>query len=898
VEHGRQGLRLAAGQRIGTYLIVRPLGEGGMGEVWLARDTSIGRDVAIKIVAARFAGDSDRVRRFEQEAQAAGQINHPNILTVHAVGREAGAPYLVSEFLEGETLAARLRSGALPPDRAIDLAVQIADGLAAAHDHGIVHRDLKPDNLFLTTTGRVKILDFGVAKLIAAARGDDDPTLAQTTAGAVIGTAGYMAPEQVRGQAVDHRADIFAFGAVLYEMVSGRRAFTGGSSVEDLHAILTSDPPPPDGAPPAVNRVIRHALEKAPDSRFQSARDLAFHLRALQDDAAAAMPGAIFHGVRRAGRGSMRAALLWTAGVIGLGGAAAWLALSGPGAHRAVAAPERRFSIATGPAPLYAFERPPLALAPDGRRMAYVAGREGDARIFVRDLDSLSPRPIPGTENGFGPFFSPDGEQLGFFVSDSVMRVDVGGGPPTRLAAATPVSRGGTWSPDGFIYFTPSQSSSVVRVKASGGEIEPVTERDAATDEEGHVWPDVSHDGTVLVYAERRGTSFADARVVLRSITTGETRILAESGTCPRFAPDGSVIFARGKTLFAVSTNPTTLAAIGSPRPVLDGVQMDPLVGYAIYAAARDGTIVYVPGDARPAGRTLLWVSGTGSESPAFPEERPFLYPAVSPDGRSVAVTIESMQQDLWRFEVGQPVLTRLTSSAGEDFGAVWSPDGSRLAFTSVREGDRPAVFVKPAGRPDGESRLTSTRVLFPNAWTADGASLVITEEDQSTGRELIRLLSTTVDRLDLQPIAPSPFGRYGAALSTDGSRVAFVSLETGRAEVFVSSWPDTRNAKQASIGGGTSPVWARNGRTLFYRSGDGVFAVDVGASPLVSRSPPRVLFRGRFEEPARPDWPRNYDVAPDGRFLMIRQTYTPVLRDVVVILNWKETTPAAVRNP
>ena len=884
-----QALQLAAGQRIGPYQVSRPLGEGGMGQVWQARDTVIGREVAIKVIASRFAADADRVRRFEQEARAAGQINHPNILTVYAVGREAGSPYLVTELLDGETMGARLRAGPVRPDLAINYAIQIADGLGAAHDRGIVHRDLKPDNLFLTTEGRVKLLDFGVAKLIASVQRDDDPTQAATGAGEVIGTAGYMSPEQVRGRTVDHRSDVFAFGAVLYEMLAGRRAFTGGSSVETLNAILASEPPPLEDVPSALERVVRHALEKTPEARFQSAHDLAFHLKAIRDSAATGAATAV-----REDRGpGHRAAWLWrfapwiwaaAATVV-----AVWMALSSPPIRPASSEPmPRRFSISMTQTPLHAYERSPLALSPDGRRLAYVAGSEGSSRIFLRDFNNLSARPIPGTENGFGPFFSPDGEHLGFFLSDSLMRIDVAGGPPRRLAATPPVTRGGVWSADGWIYYAPSQSTGIVRIKADGGTVEPVTEADAVRTQEGHVWPDVSADGSLLLYVERHGESFADARIMVRSLKTGESRVLVEAGTCPRFAPEDRVLFARGATLFAVQIDLASLSAIGPARSVLDGVQMDPLFGFSVYSPSRDGTIAYAPGDARPVGRTLLWVTAS-SETPAFPEERPFLYPAISPDGQSIAVTVEGMQQDLWRFDVGQPVLTRLTSSAGEDFGAVWSPDGRRLAFTSIREGRRPAVFVKPAGALNEETRLTDAGVIFPNAWTTDGTALLVTNEEPSNRLQTSRLMVTPVDRLDLRPVGESPFERYGATLAPEGRRIAFVSRETGRAEVFVATWPGAAGARQASVGGGTSPVWSRTGRTLFYRSGDGMFAVDVGADPALSRSAPRLLFRGRFEEPARPDWPRNYDVAPDGRFLLIRQTYMPVLRDVVVILNWRD---------
>jgi hypothetical protein len=342
----------------------------------------------------------------------------------------------------------------------------------------------------------------------------------------------------------------------------------------------------------------------------------------------------------------------------------------------------------------------------------------------------------------------------------------------------------------------------------------------------------------------------------------------------------------RGSTLFGVRFDPAALAPVGEAEPLLDHVRMDPLFGYGGFSVARDGTLVYLPGDARPVGRTLLWVTPLGAETPAFSEERPFLMPAVSPDGRSFAVTIEGVHQDLWRVDAGRPVLVRLTSSPGEDFGPVWSSDGRAIAFTSIREGHRPQAFVKPADTPDGERRLADVDLLFPNAWLRAGGGVLATQQERSTSGER-NLLVTVNDQGEIRPAAESRFDRYTGTIAPGGERVAFVSLETGRPEVFVASWPGAVDARQASVGGGTSPVWARNGLSLFYRNGDGVYAVDVGQSAGRQLAAPRLLFRGRFQEPGRPDWPRNYDVAPDGRFLMIRETYTPVLNEAIVVLNW-----------
>jgi hypothetical protein len=463
------------------------------------------------------------------------------------------------------------------------------------------------------------------------------------------------------------------------------------------------------------------------------------------------------------------------------------------------------------------------------------------------------------------------------------MRVSLAGGEPARLAATSPVSRGGVWGDDGYIYFAPSESAGILRIAADGGVPEPVTQAVVTAGVQTQVWPDLSPGADVLLYVVP-GDSEDEARIVARSLRTGRERTIVEGGTSPRAAPGGLVTFARGDTIFAVDFDAGALEARGIPRPLLSGVQMSPLFGSSYYAVSREGTLVYAPGDARPLRRALLWVTPSGEESPGFVEERPFLFPAISPDGNSVAITIEGAHQDLWRFEVGQPVLKRLTTAPSQDFGPVWSRDGTRLAFTSVKHGQVPAAFVKPADRSDEESHLAAAS--FPNVWSLAGdAVIVTTERGEANRRAVPQLLAVPLDRSEPpRPVLASRFSRYGAAMSPDGRRLAYVSLETGRAEVFVAT--DGSNV-QVSIGGGTSPIWSRDGRQLFYRNGDAVLSVAVGSTTGLWPEP-RVLFRGRFEEPGRHDWPRNYDVAPDGRFLMIRQTYAPAPRELVVVLDWR----------
>jgi Tol biopolymer transport system component len=817
------------------------------------------------------------------------------VLTVFAVGTLGDAPYLVTELLEGETLRQRLSRGPVSPLKASGIGAQIARGLAAAHERGILHRDLKPANVFVTNDGRVKILDFGLAKLTRPSDPAVDET--RTTPGAILGTVGYMAPEQVRGEATDERTDLFSLGAVLYEMLTGRRAFDEPSAIDTLSAIVHRDVASLDGIAPALSRIVLRCLEKQPAERFQSARDLAFQLDGLASPSDAIQTGAHEGGARTPPRPMAVRALPWAIAAVASVVVIMMSLRDPPFAPRTTPpAAERRFTISTAATPLDVMERSPLAMSGDGTLLAYVGRDRDGVGIYLRSLEQLGAHSVTGTHGGVAPFFSPDGTSLAFFTTSGLLRIALAGGPATRLAATSPVTRGGVWTRDGTIYFAASQHGGIYRVSADGGTPGAVTESDAQRNQEAHLWPDVSRDGSVLIYVARGGDSFDDAHIVARSLRTSEQRVVVEGGTFARFVPGGRIVFARGATLFAAPFDARTLSLAGTPVPVLDGVQMDPGSGASCFAVGGDGTLAYVPGDARPPGRVLLWVTAQGVESQAFPEERPFLQPTVSPDGRTAAVTIEGAHQDVWRLDVGRPVLTRLTSSPGEDFGAIWSSDGSRLAYTSVRLGRGPEVFVKPANTMDGETRLSEVEAAFPNVWL-DDATVVSTIEQPIAGRMSSRLLALSAAGAP-RPFAPSPYDRYGAAVSHDGTRVAFVSHDTGRAEVYVASLPDASGPVQASVGGGTSPVWSRDASRLFYRSGDAVVAVDVIAGARLATTAPRVLFRGNFDERARPDWPRNYDVAPDGRFLLVRQTYTPAASQVVIALNWRGEAIQAQRQP
>ena len=659
-----------------------------------------------------------------------------------------------------------------------------------------------------------------------------------------------------------------------------------------MNQILTADPRPLDEVDPALARIVHHCLEKNPGERFQSARDLAFHLEGARQSSDVRAPAGIDRPrPRRAVGISVRRWLPWARG--DRHGSRGRCRPDTRRRRPGVLPREtgiRRFSLPMSATPLHAGEWPPLAVSPDGRRLAYVVRAGAGAQIVVRDLDALTARAIPGTDNGFAPFFSPDGEHLGFFTSDSLMRVALVGGPPARLTSASPVSRGAVWTDDGRIYFARSQSGGIFRIAADGGVAEPVTNDAALENREGHVWPDVSPDGAFLLYVARRGDSFDEARIVARSLRTGQQRTVIEGGTYARVAPDGRIVFARGAAVYAVEFDPVALAPRGLAQPILNGVQMDPLFGGSYYGVARDGTLVYVPGDARPPGRTLLWATPSGAETAAFPEERPFLYPAISPDGN------RRRRDDRRRASGSVAVRHRATGPGPADL--------ARRARISAPSG-RPTAAVWPTppfgrGRPPPRSSSPPTASMetpaspkrpFPNAWTRDGDG-ADRHDATNRGRARAERALRRATRPGECCVRSGRHGTTGTARRSARTGGDWRSCRSRPAAPRSSSAPaDAADARQASVGGGTSPVWARDGRTLFYRNGDAVMSVAVGAGSRPSLALPRLLFRGRFEEPARPDWPRNYDVAPDGRFLMIRQTYTPTLPELVVVLGWRGQT-------
>ena len=820
------------GTRLGPYEVLSLLGAGGMGEVYRARDTRLGRDVAVKVLPASFSSDQDRLHRFEQEACAAGALNHPNILSIHDIGTHDGAPYVVSELLEGETLRKRLSGTTLPQRRTIDYALQLAHGLAAAHEKGIVHRDLKPDNIFITKDGRVKILDFGLAKLIQAdgnERQTDIPTRrVDTDPGIVMGTVGYMSPEQVRGQTVDHRSDIFALGAIVYEMLSGQRAFRGDSPADTMSAILKEDPPDLSATnhnvSPALERLVDHCLEKNPEERFHSARDLAFALEALSASTAGstetlAVSAPLARTISRRELISWSLAALLFLAVIAL----AIAAFRSPQPKEGELA---RFYIY--PPEKTSFGGATDFISPDGRKLIFIAlGPGGMPRLWVRSIDSLDARPIPDSEPASQGFWSPDSRFVAFFSGGKLKRVDVSGGAAQTLADVQ-TSRGGTWSKDGVILFAPAYSGGLFRVSAAGGEVTPVTKLDAARNESGHYWPQFLPDGRHFLYLAR-SSKRETTGIYLGSLDSAESKMLVQSDAGARYAPPGYLLFLKERALMAQPFDVEKLELSGEPSLITEVVAQNAENGRSFFCASDNGVLVYRTG--RSAISRFAWFDRAGKElgTVGTPETQVSL--SLSPDEKTVAVVRadRSAGSDIWLLDVSRQSSSRFTFDPSIDHNPVWSPDGSRIIFSSNRSGPYDLYWKLSSGAENEELLFKSDNAKFVTDWSSDGRFILYTDSAATSFGD-IWALPLFGDKKPI-PIVQSTFNEGQGKFSPDGRWITYVSTESGLPQVYVQSFPPAGGKWMISINGGGQPRWGQDGKELYYYWDGKLMAVTVKAN-------------------------------------------------------------------
>ena len=871
---------LEAGTKLGPYEILSAIGAGGMGEVYKARDTRLGRDVAVKVLPQQMSSSPELRQRLDREAKTISQLSHPHICMLHDVGHQDGTDYLVMEYLEGETLADRLGKGALPVDQALKIGVEIAGALDAAHRSGIIHRDLKPGNIMLTKSG-VKLLDFGLAKLQAApspvSAVTSMPTALQesqplTTRGTILGTFQYMSPEQLEGREADARSDLFAFGCVLYEMLTGQKAFTGKSQASLIGSIMHSEPASISSVqpliPPALDRVVRGCLAKEPEHRWNTAHDVMMQLQWIAEGGSlAGIPAPV------AARRKNREKLAWAVAVLGLVAAAA-LAV---GFIRRAPKPPRmvRFEIAT-PEEITSVDAP--RISPDGTTLAFnAADSSGKMRIWVRPLNSLAAHPLSGTEGTTRPFWSPDSKFLGFVAEGKLKKVDVGGGPPQKICDA-PSGSDGSWSKDGVILYDGNGADPIYRVAASGGVPVVAVKVNSARKETTVAWPEFLPDGRHFLYMAT-GQKPEDSAYRLGSLDSTESIAIAPAQTLITYSPPGYLLFVRDKTLVAQPFDVKAGKTTGEPVPLAEHIGTNS-VGLARFSVSRDGTLAYQAGEG---ANRLVWVDRTGREMDQVGDPGEYHNPDFSPSGDRLAFDLadpRSGKTDVWVRDLARGVNSRLTF--GQDaFGPKWSSDGKWIAYTVGND-----LFEKQAdGRGEEKVLIKSDELKFVCDWSRDGRFVTYASRGKETGWD-VWTLSTSADAKPAV-FRKTPFAELIGAFSPDVRFLAYQSNESGRSEIYVESFPESGGRWQISAAGGVEPHWRGDGKELYYRAPDQkLMAVDVrveGGNLQVGI--PRALFAGRFDlSTAR----NRFLPSPDGqRFLAVsppaRQSMTPT----TVVLNW-----------
>ena len=887
-------MSIPAGAKLGRYEIRAKIGEGGMGEVYRARDEKLKRDVAIKVLPTAFSQDPERLRRFEQEAQAAGSLNHPNILAVYDVGAHEGAPYVVSELLEGETLRERLLGLNIPQRKAVDYAAQIARGLAAAHARNIVHRDLKPENIFIVGDGPIKILDFGLAKLVEPIGVNplltEQPTRKlHTTPGSVIGTLGYMSPEQVDGKQVDYRSDIFSFGVVLYEMLAGKPAFPPRETLrETLHAIATEDPPDLSETnhqiSPGLELLLRRCLEKNPQERFHSASDLAFAIEALSgltvtSSRTAAIPLPARRSIKR------RELIAWSvAAAAVLLGAIALLISYSPGPQT------------SGPQAVRFFVYPPAAtrfessgdfVSPDGHRLIFSAvGEDGRRSLWMRPVDSLSAQRLPGTEDAGQPFWSPDSNYIGFFAGGKLKKMEASGGAAQILADA-PTNRGGTWSRDGVIVFAPNIGDVLYRVSAVGGPVTPITTLEAAKSQVGHNWPYFLPDGHHFIYLGR-SSQRENSAIYVGSIDSKESKVLLNSEASAAYAPPGYLLFLRGRALMAQAFNADKLQLAGDPFPIVDQIGYSATTARTLFSVSSTGVLAYRPNV--PSNTQLVAYDRAGKQLEKVGDEGDFTGLSLSPDDARIVVSRldpDIGSYDLWIIELGSGRTLRLTFDQTNETFPVWSPDGSRIVFTSNKTGEANLYQKLSNGAGSDELLYASNDLKAATDWSSDGQFIVYEDRDPKQNHDLWVLPRSG----DQKPYAvvQTQFNEMKGRLSPDGKWIAYQSNESGTNQITVQTFPPSGARYQVSTNGGYQPKWRRDGKELFYVAPDKkLMAVAVKAEGnSFEASAPQPLFEMRIGNLPLTGSPF-YDVTRDGRrFIVSTAVEESAPTPMTVVLNW-----------
>jgi len=882
---------LVSGTKLGPYEIQSPLGAGGMGEVYRAKDTRLERTVAIKILPEQFSADPVRKQRFEREAKTISSLNHPHICVLYDVGYQNGIDYLVMECVEGETLAKRLEKGPLPLEQVLKYGAQIADALDRAHRSGVAHRDLKPGNIMLTATG-AKLLDFGLAKSVSPLASGmtltaDTPRVAMTEEGTIVGTFQYMSPEQIEGKELDSRSDIFSFGAVLYEMLTGQRAFPGKSQLSVASAILEEEPIPISSvkplAPPALDHSIQKCLAKSPEERWQSAGDLGSELKWIGESAGAGRPPPM----SQKGHGWV----MWLSALV-LSGSALFVA----GYFWRPEPQAQLIRVSLPPPPEGAYTSLSslsgwLAISPNGRLLVFAAQAKGSRpQLWVRALDTLISRPLDGTQDGFAPFWSPDSQWIAFFSSGKLKRVHVSGGPVESLCDA-PLARGGTWNREGLIVFSPNLSQPLYEVAATGGTARPLTQMDASRQEVTHRWPTFLPDGKHYIFFVRAATPEATG---IHGGVLGSDRhtFMMASSVNGVYADPGYLLFMRGDALMAQPFNVKRMQVTGTAVPVATGISVMPSINSGSFSVSQTGMLVY-SSEGAVIGREFDWYDRQGKHLAKLGSPEYASYPELSPDGKRLAIrlfTPPGGSFEIWVYDLARGVHARESFTALTAVAPIWSPDGLHLAYShSVPELSGDHMYVLNVGGTGKEELLEQPFLEAlannPSSWSSDGNFLLFDRQDKS-GKISVWVLPMKGSR---KPYAflETQFNVQMGKFSPDGRWVAYVSNDSAKDEVYVSPFPGPGARVQVSAGGGTQPRWRRDGGELFYLSPETkMMAAEVTAGAQDFHvGTVRELFtlNGLGQVPGY-----LYDVTSDGqKFLVVQDLVHTSTAPLTLVVNW-----------
>ncbi len=843
------------GETLANYKILDKLGEGGMGEVWRAQDTTLGREVAIKVLPEAFTADDDRLARFEREARVLATFNHPRIAGIYGLEDVDGRKLLVMQLAEGETLAERIDRGPIPLESALKIALQIAEGLEAAHDKGIIHRDLKPANITLNGKGEVTILDFGLAKALDdsdSASGSNpglslSPTLTagMTTVGVLLGTAAYMSPEQARGENADRKADVWAFGIVLMEMLTGNRVYAGKTLSDTLAGVLAREPEwenLPTDTPKKIHKLLERCLEKESTERLQAIGEARIAIEHFLRDPSA---DEIIPETGAASPGAVKRLLPWAAAAV-MAVALAGAAVFWP--RGAADEPIMRLEVKVSDDPIFVDLGASVELSPDGTKIVYATDGDDGRTLSVRSLDQLEGTPLvngSSQNQPYHPFFSPDGQWVGFVTPAELKKVPITGGTPITLCKVNR-ARGASWGPDNTIVFAPNRTSGLFKVSAAGGEPIPVTTLDAEEDEAAHYWPQVVPGGKVIFTVLYQGSGVADDGVIESvDLETGERKILHRGGAYGRWVPSGHLVYVRENTLFAMTFDIDKMEPTGSPSPMVQGVTANSGNGGAQMSFSQTGTLAYVSGVIGVPEYPVMQMDRQGLTSMLWDEPGTYANPKLSPDGRRLSLTVlRDGNWDVWIYDLDREVATRLTFNEGYDGDQVWSPDGNYLSYSSD-EGGTENPFRKRADGSGEAVRLADLpHAFWGTSWTPDGKWIL--GEIQADTFDLWAVPADGEGE-PVEYLATQFFDRF-PSVSPDGNWVAYMSDESGRPEIYVRPFPAAAGKWQVSDGGGSWPAWARDGSEIIFRSADGLMAAPVSTGDGTFRAGrPQQLAQGGF---------------------------------------------------